>query len=132
MAASKTSLSAGLLIREILTEAPGVAAITRNIFPVVADKATLPYVAYRRTAFEQRPQKSSRFGAETIRLEVQCFAADYAGAVELAEAVRLALDGMGAVSADGSLVMRSCTLTGSAETWADDAFIQVLIFNISI
>lgn len=129
MAVSRTSLSAGEIIRGILIEDPEVMARAKKVFPVVEDSAELPYIVYRRTQFEQDPTKQFR-GAEAVTIEVLCYAADYTEGVELAEAVRAALDYAKGES-DG-LVMRSCYLSDSEEAWQDDAYVQQLIFRIQI
>jgi hypothetical protein len=129
MAQSKSSLSAGEIIRAVLTQDEAVSALTTKVFPVVADEARLPYIVYRRSPFEQTPLKSTH-NADTVGIEVLCFTEQYTQGVALAEAVRAALDGKQAES-DG-LVMRSCYLTDSEEAWQDDAFVQQLVFTIKI
>ena len=130
MAASKTSLSAGEVIRAILLDDKDVMARVNKIFPVVADSAELPYISYRRAGFEQNPQKAGAPGADSIQLEVLCFTARYTEGVELAEAVRAALDH--ATITQGDLRLRSCTLTDSEEAYQDDAFVQQLVFTVNI
>ena len=130
MAASKTSLSAGEVIRAILLDDKDVMARVNKIFPVVADSAELPYISYRRAGFEQNPQKAGAPGADAIQLEVLCFTARYTEGVELAEAVRAALDH--ATITQGDLRLRSCTLTDSEEAYQDDAFVQQLVFTVNI
>jgi hypothetical protein len=133
MAVSKTSLSAGELIREILLESADVSARTNKIFPVAVDKAVLPYILYRRAAMEQTPAKGEKQGADSVNMEIICFAADYDQCLELAEAVRDALDNLHNVqSNDGTLVLRASTLVDSEEAWQDDAYVQQLIFNVRI
>ena len=128
MAVSKTSLSAGEIIRAVLAEDPEVAARATKIYPVVTDNARLPYVVYRRTQLEQTPTKGR--GADTVGIEVLCYTEQYVEGVELAEAVRAALDGTQA-EIDG-LAMRSCYLADSEEGWQDDAFVQQLVFTVKI
>lgn len=129
MAVSRTSLSAGEIIRSILMSDSEVSARVKKIFPVVEDSAELPYIVYRRTQLEQEPVKGRR-GADTVGIEILCYTQHYTEGVELAEAVRDALDGkQGEV--DG-LVMRSCYLADSEEAWQDDAYVQQLVFNVKI
>ena len=130
MAASKTSLSAGEVIRAALLDDKDVMARVNKIFPVVADSAELPYISYRRAGFEQNPQKAGAPGADSIQLEVLCFTARYTEGVELAEAVRAALDHT--TITQGDLRLRSCTLTDSEEAYQDDAFVQQLVFTVNI
>lgn len=126
MAASKSSLSAGEIIRAVLTEDPEVSRRAGDVYPVVEDRADLPYIVYRRAGLEQTPVKKQR-GSDTVLMEILCFTKGYTEGVELAEAVRNALDGVQAEHE--GLVIRSCTLTDSEETWYDDAYVQQLIFN---
>ncbi|MBD5163608.1 MAG: DUF3168 domain-containing protein [Bacteroidales bacterium] len=130
MAVNKTSLSAGAIIRAVLLEDEEVARRTTKIFPVVPDQAELPYILYRRSALEVNPQKSGQPGADTVQMEVLCFTARYSEGVELAEAVRAALDYITATHNGQRL--RSCYLAESEESFEADAYIQQLIFNIKI
>lgn len=129
MAVSKSSLSAGEIIRAMLIEDSEVMARVNKVFPVVEDKADLPYIVYRRTQLEQDPTKAGR-GADTVGIEILCYTAGYTEGVELAEAVRGALDNRQGET-DG-LIMRSCYLTDSEEAWQDDAYVQQLVFNVKI
>lgn len=130
MAVNRTSLSAGEVIRAVLLEDAGVAARTNKVFPVATDSAELPYILYRRAELKPNPQKSGQPGADEIQMEVTCFTGRYGEGVELAEAVRAALDFTQAEQ--GGLVLRSCYLADSEETYQDDAFVQMLVFSIKI
>lgn len=127
MAVPKTSLSAGAIIRAVLLEDAEVAARTKKIFPVATDSAELPYILYRRTSLSPNPQKSGQPGADEIQIEVICFTERYGEGVELAEAVRAALDQVTAEH-DG-MRLRSCYLLDSEEAYQDDAFVQQLVFS---
>jgi hypothetical protein len=129
MAVNKTSLSVGEIIYDVLTNDAEVMARTNKVFPVVTDKATLPYVAYRRSRLEHNPVKGTQ-GADTVQIDVLCFAAKYGDGVQLAEAVRQALDGKQA--AKDTLIMRSCTIAGGEEYYENDAYIQELNFIIKV
>jgi hypothetical protein len=129
MAVNKTSLSVGEIIYDVLTNDAEVMARTNKVFPVVTDKATLPYVAYRRSRLEHNPVKGTQ-GADTVQIDVLCFAAKYGDGVQLAEAVRQALDGKQATK--DTLIMRSCTIAGGEEYYENDAYIQELNFIIKV
>ena len=129
MGVSKSSLSAGEIIRDILVNNAEVAARAKKVFPVVEHSAELPYIVYRRTQLEQEPAKGRR-GADTVGIEILCYTQHYTEGVELAEAVRDALDG--AQGEKDDLVMRSCYLADSEEAWQDDAYVQQLVFNVKI
>ena len=87
MAVSKSSLSAGEIIRAVLTSDPEVTARAKKVYPVVEDTAELPYVVYRRTQLEQGQVKGRR-GNDNVTIEVLCYTKGYTEGVELAEAVR--------------------------------------------
>lgn len=128
---SKTSISAGYIIAAILdsNEALQELGIT-GVFPIVSEKdAILPYISYQRTGLVQQPAKTGK-GADTAQLTITCFAADYEGSLQIAEAVREALDGMTAEYDE--MRMRSCVLENSTEDWANDAYIQELVFSVRI
>lgn len=126
MAVSKSSLSAGEIIRAVLTENTEVAARTSKVYPVVEDTAELPYIVYRRVSLEKGLVKNQR-GNDAVTIEIQCYTKGYTEGVELAEAVRDALDGVRAEH--NGLVMRACDLADSEEAWIDDAYVQSLVFN---
>ena len=128
MAVNKTSLSAGEIVRDVLIKDEEVKTRVNKVFPVVEDKATLPYIIYRRVRLEPTPTQSG--GADTIGIEVLCGSSGYTEGVELAEAVRGALEGRQA-EIDG-LRMRSCYLLDSEESWQNDAYVQQLIFQVKI
>lgn len=130
MAVAKTSLSVGNIIRAVLMEDADVASRTKKIFPVAIDKAELPYILYRRTGLAATPQKHGSPGSDEIEIEVICFTEKYGEGVELAEAVRAALDFVEA-EYDGQRI-RCCYLSGSEEAYQDDAYVQQLVFNVRI
>lgn len=127
MAVNKTSLSAGEIIRAILLEDPEVASRTKKIFPVATDKAELPYILYRRSSLSANPQKGGQPGSDEIQIEIICFTERYGEGVELAEAVRGALDFV--TSEHNGLRLRSCYLIDSEEAYQDDAYVQQLVFG---
>ena len=126
----KSSLSAGEFIYSILTSDQTVSGLVTKVFPVVVDSATLPYVAYRRASLDHNPTKAGLPGADTINIDVYCYAATYSASVTLAEAVREALD-YNSTEVNG-MRMRSCYLTNASEGYEDDAFVQMLTFTIKI
>ena len=119
-------MSAGEIIRAVFTEDPEVSRRAGDVYPVVEDRADLPYIVYRRAQLEKDPVKNGR-GHDTVTIEIQCYTKDYTEGVELAEAVRDALDGM-QIEHEGQ-VMHACDLADSEETWIDDAYVQCLVFS---
>ena len=131
MESYKSSISAGLMLVDLLTASKAVSDIVgTKVFPVTAKAGVnLPYVSYRRTKTEVNPVKTGH-GAETVHIEVNCFAATYKDSVQLAEAVRETLDH--ATLQQGGMLLRSCTYADSAEGYEVDAFVQSLVFTLKI
>lgn len=124
---AQTSLSVGLLIRKMLSESAAVRAITSRVYPLIVDKAELPYVVYRRASLETQPTKNLK-SADTATIEVACYADTYAKSVALAEAVRAALDHQ--TAEENELRVRGCILTDAEELWDADAFGHLLTFSV--
>lgn len=122
-----TSLSFGIALYDILSSALGESV--SKVFPVVTDEASLPYVCYHRDSCTTTPTKSSvDFSADVVNVTIDCYAATYSGCVELAEKVRAALDNVrGEVN---GIRVRNCYMTDASETWADDAYVVSLTFQL--
>lgn len=120
-------MSIGRILRGLLLEDEGVAAITSHVFPVWTDTALLPYVVYYREKLDTAAVKTGHTPLTAI-VSVECLAADYDESLALAEAVREALDNR--TASDGTLTMRSCHIINAEEGWRDDAYIQKLTFEI--
>ena len=127
----KSLISAGYIIASILSSDETLLGLgITDVFPTVLEKeAVLPYISYQRTGMSQQTVKTG-MGADTAQITISCFAAEYEDSLEIAEAVRAALDGKQATYED--MRMRSCFLDGGSEDWADDAYIQELVFNVKI
>ena len=122
-------LSASKIIGAVLNDKVG--ALVTKIFPVIAaESAQLPYICYYRDGLTQDPVKGCSPGACSAVIKILCLTSDYGEGVELAELIKEALDGRS--WKHGELNMRICTLSDAKEYYADDAFVQLLIFNVKI
>lgn len=125
--ATKTILSAPMVIAEVLTESPEVSAITTRIIPVGELDIESPYVVFRREKLKERPVKGTR-GPDTAQIELLCASNDHEQSLELAEAVREALDGSEVTSDRHNLRLRECYLVDATEYREGDAYVQQLKF----
>lgn len=73
-----------------------------KVFPVVApakdhtgSTVALPYVTYRRTGIERRQTLGNPMGVPRLTLDFQIYGATYDQARELADSMRVVLDGYG-------------------------------------
>lgn len=124
----KTSLQAGKVVRALLLGNDAFKAITKKVYPVSTDEARLPYVVYRRAKMNYKPVKVYA-GAESVEVEVVCYAATYNESIELAEAVRGALE-VGTPTDAGGMLLRGSTLVDGDESWEADAYAQRLVFEM--
>lgn len=128
MDAPKTSISAGMLLRDVLLRNSAISKITKNIFPVVTDNAKLPYILYRHAGLETMPARG--INSDKIDIEMLVCTATYSQGIELAELVRSALESQQTTS--GNLTMRDATLVGFESSWEADAHVQTMTFAIKI
>lgn len=97
------------------------------IFPVVTDKAELPYACYRRASTTVTPAMNCA-PAERANVEIVLYAKTYAQSVELAEAIRDAMDRQRWQG------VRRCLMVDASEDYdmAGNAYMQTLTFEIAI
>lgn len=131
-----TSLSAGLIVYDILSNSEAVSAIANRIFPVIIsedENVPLPYVCYHRTRMEQVPVKGLHGVNDTACIVVDCYGKTYAESIELAEAVRSALDNLFNLVTTEGITLRSSFMI-DAEDFADEDgnYVQELTFNLKI
>ena len=127
----KTILSAAIAIAEVLKESGEVAAITDRIIPVGELDITAPYVVFRREHLIERAVKDAR-GSDQSQIELLCVSNDYEQSLELAEAVRDAIDGCSVENDEGSIKIRSCRMADATEYKLEEAFVQQLKFIIKL
>jgi hypothetical protein len=84
-------------VRNRLVTTPAVTAIVGSrVYPVIAPAdAALPFVTWRRTSIQRQHSLSGPVGVPMVMLTVDLFATTYEGVRELADAVRVSLDGWG-------------------------------------
>lgn len=120
----KTALSTGLILMEML-KGVGVRA-----FPVVGKTGEeLPYICYRRTSVDPTLAKGAG-SADKATVTLNCWAATYQESMEIAEAVREALDRQECDCRD--LQARAITMIDASEDWEGDAYCQILVFRVSV
>ncbi len=126
----KTVISGGSVIRELLASSEEVKTLCGRIFPVASDEEeTLPYIVYRRAGLDPEAVKTGR-PADTAFFEVWVYAATYSASLEIAEAVRGALDGFRGMCS--GLPVRCLALTDAADEGRamGDAMVQKLTLEI--
>lgn len=129
----KSSVSVGLIVRKLLVGNKAVKERVNKVFPIDVAKAVLPYVVYRKVGFSEQGVKNGGLsGAGTVIVEVAAFSATYEGSVELAEAVRAAMDGAHGRDEDTGLTLRSCVMTDCEEGFEGDAYFQDMTFEMRL
>ena len=105
---------------------------TQRIFPLLQpDTLAFPYIVHSRTGIVVEYTKDVHFGfgwTNTINYTVKCASDDYVQCIELANAVRHALEGTR--YRDDDIFIHPIKLLSVAEyTTDDDAFVEELIFT---
>lgn len=127
----KSILSAAELIAEILSDNELIREKVKMFYPIIAPaESVCPYVVYRLARLYTAQAKPGH--ADKGEIEIMCCGSTVAQMIETSESVRIALDGIQAVSDDGSLRMRYCYLSGAIEGWTDGTFYRTLTFTVGI
>ena len=85
------------VLRSALVANAGVSAIVGSrIYPLLAPKtAALPFIAWRRAGIQRQQSLAGPVGTPIVRVELSMYATTYEDARELADSVRVVLDGYG-------------------------------------
>jgi hypothetical protein len=123
---ARTSISSGITIYKALAADEAVKALCSRVYPVYSlDEETLPYIVYERTSAQGDYNKSGQ--RDLFSFDIAVYAKTYGEAVDIAEAVRAALED-NIFEGDG-MVTKYITFRGATETWQDDAYIVNLSFE---
>lgn len=120
-----TSLKVGRALYEIIKDiAP--------CFPLVAEATTpYPFVIYRRQGLTNLTNKDRRIEfIEHATVEVQAVTKTYDESIDLAQALKVRLEGHRGEISD--LNITDITLTNASEDYVGDAYVQKLYFDIEI
>lgn len=95
-----------LALAAVMAADPAVAALAgMRVYPVIAPAdAAIPFVTWRRTGVRREQTLSGPMGMPTVLLAVDVYAETYDAVRELADRIRLALDGYGGAASDSVLV----------------------------
>jgi hypothetical protein len=85
------------VLRSALIANPAVSALVASrVYPLLAPKtASLPFITWRRAGISREHTLAGPMGMPNVTVEVQSFATTYEDVRELADRVRLVLDGYG-------------------------------------
>lgn len=118
------SLEVGAVINKALKEDAQLSRLTNNnIFPVVAEDCTFPFIVFKRTSLI--PDRFKFGSVDDIDVEVVVISDKYKESITVAQRVRELLDNK---HIDQNA---ACYLVDSSESYSDaDAYRQNLIFKI--
>lgn len=121
-----TGLSIGLYINEKLSNAPDlIKLVGEKVFPISTQKeVTFPFVVYRRGDLTANYTKDFLNG-ETIKVDFIVASDEYFQSVEIAEALRAALEGKRAKKYGIS----ETKLVSANEDTVEGTFVQSLVFS---
>ncbi|MDR2138265.1 MAG: DUF3168 domain-containing protein [Tannerella sp.] len=119
----------GTAIYQLLASDAQVSGMVGDrIFPLVAVQSTeFPFIAYRRSETSAGYTKD-RLYQSVVTVDIVCVGTDYRQGVDMAGAVMDVLEGKRFAQYD----IDSIRLDTAFEDYADDAFVQTLVFLITI
>lgn len=121
-----SSLQIGKAVYQILNEVQ-----PKKVFPLIADQGVeYPFIIYRRSALSPASTKDRYNYQELATIEVIVADATYNGSIQIAEEVKHKLET--ARGEYNGIKIGEVQLVSSNESYLDDAFIQTLIFYITI
>jgi hypothetical protein len=104
----------------LVADAAVAALVGTRVYPVIAPAtADLPFVTFRRSGIQREHTLSGPMGMPVVQMTVDMYATTYEGVRELADRVRLSLDGYGTATAE-SVVVNNVSLDNEA-----DGFVQL-------
>ena len=108
-------------LASVLLTNPAVAAVAgQRVYPVIAPAtAALPFITWRRSSVLRQQTLSGPMGMPSVTLAIDLYAVTYEAVRDLADKVRLALDGYGG-SPSNSTVVKNVSLDNES-----DGFIQL-------
>lgn len=122
-------LNASEDVKALVSETSGETTVYR-IYPIVSKTdCAYPFIVYRRSAVDVEYTKDGPI-AEEADYEIICVAENYASSVEVADAVRTAMENKAGTYA--TIQVAGTQLQNASENFANDAFIQSLTFNIRL
>ncbi len=101
-----------------------------KIFPLIANEnTTFPFIVYKRTGIVPAYSKDRFTATETISVDVIVASDMYNDTVEIADLVRVALEGRKGMY--WNIYIEDIRLLSADEEYMEDTFIQTLTFNIN-
>lgn len=104
----------------MVADAAVAALVGTRVYPVIAPAtADIPFITWRRSGVQRQHTLAGPMGMPTVLLTVDIFAGTYEAVRDLADKVRLVLDGYGTAEAD-SVVVKNVALENEV-----DGFVQL-------
>lgn len=104
----------------LVADASVAAIVGTRVYPVIAPAtADIPFITWRRSGVQRQHTLAGPMGMPTVILTVDLYAATYEAVRDLADKVRLVLDGYGTAETE-SIVVKNVSLDNEV-----DGFVQL-------
>lgn len=125
------SLQIGKAIYDILhSNTDIVAKLQDKIFPLISEQGTtFPFIVYRRTGIIPAYTKDRYSVNDSVTVEIIVASEKYNESVEIADLVRLALEGKRGTYSN--IWIEDIRIVSADEDFMEDTFIQTITFNIT-
>ena len=101
-----------------------------SIFPLIANANTnFPYIVMQRTGIRANYSKAGLID-DNVTIEIICVSNDYSQSIDIAQEVRNTLDAKR--FRDEDVFIDNIEIESITEEWAENAYLQRLVFNMNI
>lgn len=101
-----------------------------SIFPLIANANTnFPYIVMQRTGIRANYSKAGLID-DNVTIEIICVSNDYSQSIDIAQEVRNTLDAKR--FRDEEVLIDNIEIESITEEWAENAYLQRLVFNMNI
>ena len=125
------TLETGALVKTLLSGMSVNEILKGRIYPVVAEQKTpLPFLTYKRSGVSMESDKDTFYEYGTVSVDLIIAGSSYSQSLDIASAIVDEMPGC-PIDMDG-FAISEIRLANAVEDYQDDAYIQVLTFNLLI
>ncbi len=115
---------------QLINDADVSARVGSRVYPLLApSSATLPWLVFRRTSISRERTMASPMGTPTVSIEFQVFAESYEDAREIADKVRLVLDGF--TGTHDNIVIQQTSLENELDDFVSIGSDSLPVFQVT-
>lgn len=124
------SLEVGSLVKSLITSMSVKKTLIGKIYPSVApDKTKYPFLVYKRTGVTFDGDKDEYYRSCDVTLDLIIVGDSYTQSLDIASSIS---DEMPTRTSSNGFEVSEIMLTNASEDYVDDAYVQILTYNLTI